>query len=130
MAWRALADGLVLVHLAFVAFVVFGGFLLWRWPRAIFAHIPALAWGVWVELSGQICPLTYLENQLRHLAGEAGYRGGFLNHYILPVLYPPGLTRSDQWVLAGVLLVLNGFAYGRILMRQRTHPLSHRGESR
>ena len=118
MLWRTLADLLVVVHLAFVGFVIFGGFLAWRWPRALFAHLPALAWGVWVEVSGQICPLTDLEKHLRHLAGEAGYRGGFLHHYLLPILYPPGLTRSDQWVLAGALLAVNALAYGRLLARR------------
>jgi len=117
--WRALADGVIAIHLAFVAFVIFGGFLVWRWPRAAFAHLPALAWGVWVELSGQICPLTYLENRLRLLAGEAGYHGGFIRHYLLPILYPPGLTRPDQWVLAGALLAVNALAYGRFLMHRR-----------
>ena len=119
MIWQALADGLVVVHLAFVAFVVFGGLLAWRWPRTLFAHLPALVWGLWVEASGQICPLTYLENQLRHLAGEAGYRGGFLEHYVLSILYPPGLTRTDQWALGGILLGLNALAYGRLLARRR-----------
>ena len=118
MLWRTLADLLVVVHLAFVGFVIFGGFLAWRWPRALFAHLPALAWGVWVEVSGQICPLTDLEKHLRHLAGEAGYRGGFLHHYLLPILYPPGLTRSDQWVLAAALLAVNALAYGRLLARR------------
>ncbi len=118
MLWRALADGLVVLHLAFVAFVIFGGFLAWRWPRALLAHLPALGWGVWVEVSGQICPLTDLEKHLRHLAGEAGYHGGFLHHYVLPILYPPGLTRSDQWVLAAALLAVNALAYGRLLARR------------
>ena len=128
--WRALADGVVVSHLAFVAFVIFGGFLSWRWSRAIFAHIPALAWGVWVEVSGQICPLTDLENQLRHRAGEAGYHGGFMHHYLLPILYPPGLTRPDQWVLAGALLGLNALAYGRILMRRKARTLGSSPENR
>lgn len=123
MIWQALADGLVVVHLAFVAFVVFGGFLAWRWPRTVFAHLPALVWGLWVEVSGQICPLTYLENQLRQLAGEAGYRGGFLEHYVVSILYPPGLTRTDQWILGGVLLGLNALAYGRLLARRRARVL-------
>ncbi len=123
MIWRALADGVVIIHLAFVAFVVFGGFLVWRWPRALFAHLPALAWGLWVEISGQICPLTDLEKSLRHLAGEAGYHDGFLHHYVMPILYPPGLTRPDQWVLAGALLALNAIAYGRVLLRRRARSL-------
>ena len=123
MAWRILADLLVGLHLAFAAFVVFGGFLTWRWRRAVFLHLPALAWGFWIETSGQICPLTPLEIHLRHLAGEAGYHGGFLNHYVVPVLYPPGLTRPDQWVLAGLLLLINVVAYGVLLKRPGAHPL-------
>lgn len=119
MIWQVLADGVVVTHLAFVAFVIFGGFVTWKWPRAIFAHLPALAWGLWVEVSGQICPLTYLEKRLRHLAGEAGYHGGFLHHYVMPILYPPGLTRPDQWVLAGALLAINALAYGRMMVQRR-----------
>ena len=122
MFWRALANGVVLLHLAFVAFVVFGGFLAWRWRKVRVLHVPALAWGLWVELSGQICPLTALENHLRRLAGEAGYRGGFISHYLLRVLYPPGLTRPDQWGLAVLLTVLNALAYGRVLRRLALAP--------
>ncbi|MGA7540836.1 MAG: DUF2784 domain-containing protein [Steroidobacteraceae bacterium] len=120
MGWRILADLLVSLHLAFSAFIIFGGFLTWKWRRAALAHLPALAWGFWVETSGQICPLTPLENQLRHLAGEAGYQGGFLDHYVVSLLYPPGLTRADQWVLAALLLAINVVAYGRLL-RPRQH---------
>jgi len=120
MGWRILADLLVIVHLAFAAFVVFGGYLAWRWRRVVFAHLPALAWGFWVEISGQICPLTPLENHLRHLAGEAGYRGGFLDHYVVSILYPPGLTRPDQWLLAALLMAINVVAYYRLL-RSRRH---------
>ena len=119
MLWRALADLLVVIHLSFVGFVIFGGFLAWRWPRAVLAHVPCLAWGVWVEVSGQICPLTPLENHWRHLAGQAGYHGGFLHHYVLPILYPPGLTRPNQWLLAGLLLAINAAAYWKILARRK-----------
>ncbi len=122
MLWRALANGVVVLHLTFVAFVIFGGFLAWRWPKVLFAHLPAFAWGLWVELSGQICPLTALENHLRRLAGEAGYRGGFISHYLLRVLYPPGLTRPDQWGLAVLLIALNVLAYGRVLRRLALAP--------
>ena len=118
-SWKVLADAVVLAHFAFVAFVVGGGFLTWRWPFAALAHLPALAWGLWIELSGRICPLTPFENHLWSRAGEAGYAGGFVEHYIVPVLYPPGLTRSTQWVLAGVLLLLNVIAYGGLLIRAR-----------
>lgn len=119
MAWRILADLLVVLHLAFAAFVVLGGFLAWKWRQAVFAHLPALAWGFWVETSGQICPLTPLENHLRHLAGEAGYQGSFLEHYLLPILYPSWLTRPDQWALAAFLFAVNIVAYGALLRPHR-----------
>lgn len=119
MAWRLLADLLVTLHLAFAAFVVFGGFLAWKWRWAVLAHLPALAWGFWIETSGRICPLTPLENHLRHLAGEAGYRGGFLEHYVLAILYPPELTRPDQRVLAALLVAINLVAYGALLRPHR-----------
>ena len=122
MAWRILADLLVVLHLAFAAFVIVGGFLAWKWRRAVLAHLPALAWGFWVETSGQICPLTPLENHWRHLAGQAGYQGGFLEHYLLPILYPPGLTPADQWLLAALLLVINLIAYGALLRSRRRVP--------
>ena len=121
MIWRTLADLLVVFHLSFVTFVIFGGFLAWKWRAAAWAHLPALAWGLWVEVSGWICPLTPLENRWRELAGEAGYRGGFLHHYVLPILYPPDLTRPNQWVLAGLLIAINAFAYGRVLARRKRH---------
>ena len=117
MHWRILADLLVVLHLAFAAFVIFGGFLAWKWRWVALAHLPALAWGLWVETSGQICPLTPLEIHWRHLAGEVGYQGGFIDHYVGALLYPPGLTRSDQWVLATILLALNLTAYGVLLRR-------------
>jgi hypothetical protein len=120
VGWRLLADLLVVLHLAFAAFVVFGGFLAWKWRWALFAHPLALAWGFWIELSGRICPLTPLEIHLRRLAGEAGYQGGFLEHYVVSLLYPPWLTRPDQWVLAALLLAINLVAYGALL-RPRRH---------
>ena len=122
MGWRILADLLVFLHLAFAAFVVFGAFLAWKWRWVIYAHAPALAWGLWVETSGQICPLTPLEIDLRRLAGEAGYQGGFLDHYVVTLLYPPGLTREDQWVLAALLLAANIVAYGALLRPRRRVP--------
>ncbi len=119
MGWRILADLLVALHLTFAAFVIFGGFLTWKWRPAVFAHLPALAWGFWVETSGQICPLTPLENHWRRLAGEAGYPGGFLDHYVVPILYPSWLTRPDQWTLAALLLAINVIAYGVLLRPHR-----------
>ena len=119
MLWSALADILVVIHFGFTAFVIFGGFLTWRWPWVAAVHLPALVWGCWIELSHSICPLTPLENQWRQLGGEAGYHGGFLAHYLLGVLYPPGLTWHIQWLLAGLLLALNVVAYAGLVRRRR-----------
>src|SRR3974390_520392 len=118
MLWSLLADLIVVIHFAFSAFVVFGGFLAWRWRRAAWLHLPALVWGCYVEVSAAICPLTPLENQLRHLAGEADYQGGFLAHYLGRVLYPPWLTWRIQWLLAALLLLINLVAYGALWRRQ------------
>jgi hypothetical protein len=117
--WRLLANLVVVLHLAFVAFAVFGGFAAWRWRAVAFAQLPALAWGCWIELSGRVCPLTPLENLLRHRAGDAGYSGGFIEHYIIPVLYPAGLTAAVQWWLAGFLVAVNLVAYAGLLVRTR-----------
>ena len=118
MIWSLLADALVIAHVAFTAFVIFGGFLAWRWRWLIWAHLPALAWGCWIEISHSICPLTPLENHLRRLGGEAGYAGGFLAHYLVRVLYPPGLTWHIQWELGALLLLINLLAYGVLLARK------------
>jgi len=118
MGWSVLADALVVVHFVFTLFVIFGGFLVWARRRLIYAHLPTLAWGCWIELSGRICPLTPLENYLRHRAGEVGCGGGFLQHYIVAVLYPPGLTREMQWGLAVVLVAINVLAY-TVVWRRR-----------
>lgn len=111
MIYRLLADAVVVVHLAFVVFVVLGGFLLWRWPMLVFAHAPAAVWGVLIEFAGWICPLTPLENTLRARGGQAGYEGGFIEHYVIPVLYPDALSRETQWVLGVLALVVNAIAY-------------------
>jgi hypothetical protein len=115
MLWSLLADALVVVHFGFTTFVIFGGFLAWRWRRVALVHLPALAWGCWVEVSGAICPLTPLENHLRRLGGEAGYTGGFLAHYLSALLYPANLTPHIQWVLAGLLIMINGIAYAPLV---------------
>lgn len=123
MIWSLLADAVVVIHFAFTAFAIFGGFLTWRWRWVAGLHLPALAWACWIEISHGICPLTPLENHLRNLGGHAGYGGGFLAHYLVRVLYPPGLTWQVQWVLAGLLLLINALAYGvlaaRVLQRGR-----------
>ena len=119
MLARAAADLTLLIHLAFVLFVVFGGLLALRWRRAPWVHLPALAWGVFVETTGRICPLTPLENHFRSLAGEAGYAGGFVEHYLLALLYPAGLTQAAQWIVAGGVIVLNIVVYALALWQSR-----------
>jgi hypothetical protein len=113
MAPALLADLVLVLHLGFIVFALFGAALLPRRPRLVWLHAPALAWGVWIEASGGICPLTPLENHFRRLAGEAGYGGGFIERYLLPLIYPDGLTPAVQWVLAGVLLAVNAALYAR-----------------
>lgn len=113
MSYGARADLLVALHFGFVLFVVCGGLLVLRWRWAALAHLPAAVWGAWVEFSGRICPLTPLENQYRRLGGQAGYSGDFVSHYILPVLYPHGLTRTIQIVLGVIVVGINLALYVR-----------------
>jgi Protein of Unknown function (DUF2784) len=117
-----LAELVVLAHFGFVLFVVLGGLLVLRWPRLACVHIPAAAWGTWVEFTGRICPLTPMEKGLRLRAGEAVYSGDFVTHYILPVLYPSGLTRTIQLLLGLIVVALNLGVYGLLLHRRRTEP--------
>jgi hypothetical protein len=119
MAYRLLADLVVLTHAGFVVFVVLGGLLALRWRRAPLLHIPAALWGGWIEISGGICPLTPLENWLRERSGSRGYAGGFIEHYLLPVLYPDGLTRPVQYVLAAVVVVANVVVYAWVWRERR-----------
>lgn len=119
MIYRALADLVLVVHLAFVLFVVFGGVLVARWRWLAWLHIPMVVWGVFIEYSGGICPLTPLENSFRIKGGEAGYSGDFIQHYILPTLYPAGLTGSMQMVLGSLALIVNVAAYAIVLSRLR-----------
>ena len=96
---------------------VVGGFAVWRRPWLAILHLPALAWGLWIEASGGLCPLTPLENSLRRAAGEAGYSGGFIEHYLGAIIYPAGLTRNAQWLAAGVLGLINVVAYSLVIAR-------------
>jgi hypothetical protein len=111
MPYRLLADAVVLLHLVFVVFVLSGGLLaIWRrWMAAI--HLPAAAWGVYIEFSGRVCPLTPLENRLRGLAGDAAYAGDFVERYLIPVLYPPDLRRDVQVAFGVFALVVNAAIY-------------------
>jgi hypothetical protein len=112
MSYRLLADGVLLLHAAFVAFVTFGGLLALRWRRAAWLHVPCALWGAAVELAGWVCPLTPLENWLRARAGEALYSGDFVERYLLPALYPENLTRGVQLSLGILVLGINAAVYG------------------
>jgi hypothetical protein len=112
MTYRALADLVLVVHFAFVLFVIFGGVLALRWPRVAWIHLPIALYGVAVEFIGFVCPLTPLEVGLRQRGGQAGYAGGFIDHYITAAIYPNGLTRQTQFVLGTALVVLNIVIYG------------------
>lgn len=117
MAYRLLADLVVVLHGAFVGFVVLGGFLAWRWRPLVWAHVPCAIWGALIEFKGWICPLTPLENYLRRRAGLEGYAGGFVEHYVIPALYPAGLTRPAQALLGALVVVVNVVAYGVLWRR-------------
>ncbi|QOY92714.1 DUF2784 domain-containing protein [Massilia sp. UMI-21] len=119
MAYRFLADAVLLVHLGFILFVVFGALLVLRRPALAPVHLAAAAWGAGIELLGAICPLTHVENRLRALAGESGYSGGFIDHYLLPLIYPGEMTRALQLGLAAGVLVVNAVLYAWILRRMR-----------
>jgi len=124
MFYRVLADMVLVSHLAFIIFVVAGGLLSLRWPWAPLVHLPAALWGLYIELSSGICPLTPLENALRRAAGASGYSGSFIEHYIVPIVYPATLSRSLQLVLAGLLVLANLLVYAAVLWRRfrRPHP--------
>ena len=118
MLFRILADATVVLHLVFVLFVVLGGLLVARWPSMAWAHVPAAAWGAWVEFAGWQCPLTPLENWFRQQSGGPTYNVSFVEHYLLPILYPSSLSREVQWGLGGFALLLNAAVY-ILLFRRR-----------
>jgi len=113
------ADLVVAIHAIFVVFVVVGGLLGLRWPKVLWVHAPAAVWGIAVEYAGFICPLTPLEIALRQHAGDAGYRGGFIEHYVEGLLYPSGLTRELQIALGTCALLVNLVVYWYVLLRSR-----------
>ena len=117
MFHNALAAAVVVIHLLFVAFVVAGGVLVLRWPRIAWFHLPAAAWGTFIELSGRVCPLTPLESALRRRAGLEEYAGDFIANYVFPFLYPAGLTRRAQILMAGVVIAINVGVYSYVLYR-------------
>jgi hypothetical protein len=130
--FQVLADLVVGVHVLFVVFVVIGGLLVLRWPRVAYLHIPAAVWGAAIEFAGWICPLTPLENWLRRQGGATGYSAGFIEHYLLPLLYPSALTRNTQLLLGVFVVSLNLAIYGYVLSRfrqsgNRSDPSLHSG---
>jgi hypothetical protein len=119
MGYGLAADLLLVLHLLFIVFVLFGGWLclhriFWAW-----LHLPAMLWGIWIEWAGWICPLTPLEIHFRALANQQGYEGEFISHYLLPVLYPPGLTSGVQWFLGGTVIILNILIYIIVITKRR-----------
>lgn len=119
MVISLMANLLVLIHLGFIVFVAFGGLLVYKWPKIVFLHIPCVLWGALIELGGWTCPLTPLETVLREFAGEAGYVGGFIDHYVMPLVYPPGLTRGMQIGLGIIVLTVNLCVYGWMFVARK-----------
>ncbi|CAB1061528.1 putative membrane protein [Olavius sp. associated proteobacterium Delta 1] len=118
MPYGIFADIVVLIHLAFVIFAVLGAVLAIWWRWTIWLHLPAFLWAVWIEYTGGICPLTPLENWLRIKGGQGAYAGDFVATYLLPVLYPAGLTRNVQFILAMMVIVINVVIYGSIIYKR------------
>ena len=120
MLLRLAADAVLVFHLAFIVFALLGGLLAIRWRWLVWLHLPAAGWGFFVEVTGRICPLTPLENMLREQAGSSGFSGGFVAHYLVPLIYPAGLTPDIQWPLPGVVVAVNLAVYGALLVQRRT----------
>jgi hypothetical protein len=126
MLYRIGADAVLLLHLGFIVFVLLGGLLI-AWKRGfLLLHLPAMAWGIFVELTGRACPLTHWENLLRREAGGAGYEASFVEHYLLPLIYPAWLSVPMQYLLATVVVVTNLLVYGGLMWRQRRKPTARR----
>ncbi|MBL8519577.1 MAG: DUF2784 domain-containing protein [Betaproteobacteria bacterium] len=118
MIERWAADLLLIAHAGFVVFAVLGAGLVLRWGKVAWVHVPAACWAAWIEISGGLCPLTTWENQLRAAAGQSGYPGGFVEHYLVPVLYPAGLTREWQWLLAAGVVLANAALYALVIWKR------------
>ena len=119
MLFRLAADAVLSIHLAFILFALVGAVIAARWRWIPIVHLPVAAWGFFVELTGRICPLTNMENYLRIKAGQSGYTESFVEHYLIAIIYPAGLTREIQLVLAGVVIVVNLAIYGWLFIRKR-----------
>jgi len=119
MIYSFLADALLITHLLFIIFVVVGGVLIIKWRWLIFLHIPAVIWGVLVEFNHWICPLTPWENALRHAAGETGYNSGFIDHYLIPLIYPANLTHETQIILGSIVIIINLAVYTGLFLKNK-----------
>lgn len=117
-AYGLAADAVVAVHFMFVMFVGAGGLLVIRWPWLAWLHLPCALWGAAISFGGWVCPLTPLENTLRAMAGRDGYTGGFIEHYIMPILYPAALTREMQFGIGAAVVVVNVVAYAVVFKRR------------
>jgi hypothetical protein len=124
MLYSALAEGVLVLHAVFIVFTLFGGLLALRWRLLPWLHLPCVLWVILIELNGWICPLTPLENRLREAAGARGYSGGFIEHYLLPLVYPPGLTPGVQALFAAIVAGVNLAVY-TLLWRKRRHRTGH-----
>ena len=120
MIYSFLADLLVVFHLVFILYVLFGALLVLKWPRSLWLHLPACLWGMTVEFTGWICPLTPWEIDLRQMAGEEGYSHSFITEYLIPVVYPIGLTREIQWILGAVLILFNLIFYTLVFKHRKS----------
>ena len=117
MPYQLLANALVILHFGFVGFAVAGGLLCIKWRKVVWLHIPAVIWAIMIELTGEVCPLTPLENYFRLRAGASGYSTDFISHYLIPILYPEGLTRMVQYLLGLTVLLINMIIYGILIKR-------------
>jgi len=121
MIYSVIADLLVGLHFVFILFVILGGLLVLKRNWVALLHLPCVVWGVMIEWQGWICPLTPLELHYRELAGDAGYSGGYIEHYLMPLVYPAGLTRTMQMALGSSLLALNLLIYGYLIFSRFNH---------
>ena len=119
MIYSFLADLLVVFHLVFILYVIAGALLIFKWTKTLWLHLPSCFWGMTVEFSGRVCPLTPWEIQLRRLAGEEGYTGSFIEQYLIPIIYPSGLNREIQMLLGSTVLIVNFSLYTLILIKRR-----------
>lgn len=129
MIYRFLADSVLILHLLFIGFAVFGGLFALRSPRILLVHLPAVCWGAFIELTGGLCPLTLLEVEFRRGAGDAGYSDSFIEHYLVPVIYPAVLTRDIQFCLASFVILINVAIYGVLVYRWRVFRAKQSGRA-